>query len=218
MVRHRWDVSPAEAVELQRRLRDRVVSRPLGRLPRTIGGLDVHGNRGAVAVLTYPDLEWLTGAVAESPARFPYVPGLLSFREMPALLAAIEQLDVLPDVTLCDGHGIAHPRRFGIACHLGLWLGQPTIGCAKSLLCGQHADPALERGSAASLVGGGQVIGAVVRTRANVKPVYVSVGHLISLSDAVEIVLNCASRVRLPEPLRAAHRMAKSGRPGYGQV
>lgn len=97
-------------------------------------------------------------------------------------------------------------------------MGQPTIGCAKSLLCGQHADPALERGSAASLVGGGQVIGAVVRTRANVKPVYVSVGHLISLSDAVEIVLNCASRVRLPEPLRAAHRMAKSGRPGYGQV
>jgi deoxyribonuclease V len=169
-------------------------------------------------VLTYPDLEWLTGAVAESPVRFPYVPGLLSFREIPALLAAIEQLDVLPDVILCDGHGIAHPRRFGLACHLGLWLGQPTVGCAKSLLYGQHADPALERGSVASLVGGEQGIGAVVRTRTNVKPVYVSVGHLISLSDAVEIVLNCASRYRLPEPLRAAHRMAKSGRPGCGQV
>jgi len=177
---------------------------------RTVGGLDVHGDRGAVAVLTWPDLEWVAGAMAEHPAPFPYVPGLFSFREIPALLAAIEQLDAPPDVLLCDGHGLAHPRRFGLACHLGVLLEQPTIGCAKTLLCGNHAEVGPHRGSTAHLQDG-QVIGAVVRTQTNVRPLYVSVGHLVELEDAVEVVLHCAARYRLPEPLRFAHTMAKTG-------
>jgi deoxyribonuclease V len=214
MLRHRWDVSPAEAVELQRELRDQVIVQPLRRPLRTVGGLDVHENRGAVAVLTYPDLEWIAGAVAECPVSFPYVPGLLSFREVPALLAAIARLDPWPDLFLCDGHGLAHPRRFGLACHLGLWLGHPTVGCAKSRLCGRHAELAGERGSTAPLIDGGQVVGSAVRTRANVKPVYVSTGHLSRLQDAIEVVVNCAPRYRLPEPLRIAHTMAKSGHRG----
>jgi len=213
VVRHRWDVSPAEAVLIQRKLRDRVRIRSLHRPLRTVGGLDVHAGRGAVVVFTFPDLQWLTGAVAEQPISFPYVPGLLSFREMPALLAAIEQLDTLPDVFLCDGHGLAHPRSFGVACHLGVWLERPTIGCAKTRLCGRHTDLDRERGATVPLIDGEQVIGAVVRTRTDIKPVYVSVGHLVDLQDAIEVVVGCTPRYRLPEPLRFAHTLAKSGRP-----
>jgi deoxyribonuclease V len=211
MVRHRWDVSPRKAVEIQQRLHDLVSVEPLSSAPRTVGGLDVHAGRGAVAVLTFPDLQRVGGAIAECPVSFPYLPGLLSFREMPVLLAAIERLNVLPDLFLCDGHGLAHPRGFGIACHLGLWLERPTIGCAKSRLCGHHADPGPERGATAPLFSGQQVIGMVVRTRRNVKPVYVSVGHLIDLDDAVQVTLECAPRYRLPEPLRIAHTVAKTG-------
>jgi deoxyribonuclease V len=131
---------------------------------------------------------------------------------MPVLLAAVAKLDALPDVFMCDGHGLAHPRRFGIACHWGLSMERPTIGCAKSRLCGHHADPGPERGATAPLIDGDEVIGAVVRTRTNVKPVYVSVGHLVNLEDAVRLVLACAPRYRLPEPLRLAHAMARQGR------
>jgi len=127
-------------------------------------------------------------------------------------LAAIAKLDVLPDLLLCDGHGIAHPRRFGVACHLGIWVERPTIGCAKSRLCGQHADLPLERGATVPLTDGNDVMGAVVRTRAKVKPVYVSVGHLVDQNDANNVVLRCAPRYRVPEPLRIAHMMAQSGR------
>ncbi len=208
---HEWDVSPAKAVRIQLDLRQRVVVRPGGPF-RSVGGLDVHDGRGAVAVFTLPDLQWLTGAIAERHVNFTYVPGLLSFREMPSLLAAIERLDSLPDLFMCDGHGLSHPRRFGIACHLGVWLSRPTLGCAKSRLCGHHEPPARERGSIAPLYDGGEVIGAVVRTQSNVRPVYVSVGHLITLQEAISVVLGCASRYRLPEPLRYAHMMAKAGR------
>jgi deoxyribonuclease V len=209
---HRWDVSPAQALLIQRKLRDRVRVRSLCRPLRTVGGLDVHANRGAAVVFSYPDLKWLAGAVAERPISFPYVPGLLSFREMPVLLAAIERLELLPDVFLCDGQGLAHPRRFGIACHLGVWLERPAIGCAKTRLCGDHADPDRERGATVPLVDGEQVIGAVVRTRTDVKPIYVSIGHLTDLQDAIEVVTRCAPRYRLPEPLRSAHALARSGR------
>lgn len=221
-MRHRWDVSPAEAVCIQHALRECVVVQPLERPARTVGGLDVHRDRGAVAVLSLPDLRWLGGAVARCPVSFPYIPGLLAFREVPAMLAAIAQLDVLPDLFLCDGQGLAHPRRFGLACHLGVLTGRPTVGCAKSWLRGQHAavahpesaparEPGLERGQTADLVDGGQVVGVVLRTQANVRPVYVSVGHLIDLSDAIRVVLACTPRYRLPEPVRLAHRMAREG-------
>jgi deoxyribonuclease V len=212
MLRHRWDISPAEAVRIQQKLRTQVIVRSLDRSPRTVAGLDVHQDRGAVAVFTFPDLKWLTGATARHRVTFPYIPGLLAFREMPALLAAIAKLDVLPDLLLCDGHGIAHPRRFGVACHLGIWVERPTIGCAKSRLCGQHADLPLERGATVPLTDGGDVMGAVVRTRAKVKPVYVSIGHLVDQKDANDVVLRCAPRYRVPEPLRIAHMMAQSGR------
>jgi deoxyribonuclease V len=209
---HQWDVTPAEARQIQERLRERVHATPLQRVPRTVGGLDVHGGRGAVAVLSWPALEWVDGAVAMCSVTFPYVPGLLSFREAPVLLATLHALDALPDVLLCDGQGLAHPRRFGLACHVGVWLEQPTIGCAKTRLHGQGGEPELKRGSTVPLTQAGRVIGAVVRTRTAVKPVYVSVGHRITLPQAIEIVLQCAPRYRLPEPLRLAHTMAKTGR------
>jgi deoxyribonuclease V len=208
---HRWNVSAAEARQIQELLRDRVRVQPLVHVPRTIGGLDVHDGRGAVAVLAWPSLEWIDGAIARRPVSFPYIPGLLSFREAPLLLAAIEQLGAVPDLLLCDGQGLAHPRRFGLACHIGVWLEQPTIGCAKTRLCGQYAEPGRERGSTVPLYQDSRTIGAVVRTRTAVKPVYVSIGHHITLVQAVEVVLRCAPRYRLPEPLRVAHTMAKTG-------
>lgn len=210
MLKHRWDVSPGEARDIQTRMAAQVHDTPLGRSPRTVGGLDVHESRGAVAVLSWPDLRWVSGAIVEHPVAFPYVPGLLSFREVPVLLATISRLDVLPDLLMCDGHGLAHPRRFGLACHLGVWLDHPTLGCAKTRLCGHHGPLASERGSTVPLEDG-SIIGAVVRTRTHVRPVYVSVGHLVSLEEAISAVLHCASRFRLPEPLRAAHTMAKMG-------
>ena len=142
--------------------------------------------------------------------RFPYVPGLLSFREAPAALAALGQLKTSPDILLCDGHGLAHPRRFGLACHLGLLSGLPSIGVAKSLLTGEHAPPAQERGAWTPLLDGGEVIGAALRTRPGAKPVYVSIGHRISLESALQVVLRCTGRYRLPETTRQAHRLASN--------
>jgi len=206
------DVSPSEAARLQERLCNQVVICPLERAPRTVGGVDVHEDRGAVAVLSYPDMTWVEGAVVERRTTYPYVPGLLAFREAPAMLDALERLSSLPDVILCDGQGLAHPRRYGLACHLGVQVARPTIGCAKSRLCGQHAQPSRERGAFAALMDGDQLIGAVLRTQTGVRPIYVSVGHLIDLPDAVRVTLACATRYRLPEPLRAAHHIARTGR------
>lgn len=211
---HPWAVSPKEAVAIQDALRARVET--ADRLPEIhhVAGVDVGFEEGgrltraAVVVLAYPSLQPVDRAVARLPTRFPYVPGLLSFRELPAVLAAIEGLKVQPDVYLCDGQGLAHPRRLGIACHLGVLLNAPSIGVAKTRLIGSHAEPAQEKGGWAPLMDGEEVIGAVLRTRTGVKPLYVSSGHRVCLDTAIRLVLACTTRYRLPETTRLAHRLA----------
>lgn len=164
--------------------------------------------RAAVAVLEYPGLSPVEHAVARLPTRFPYVPGLLSFRELPGVIAALERLTILPDLLLCDGQGYAHPRRFGIACHLGVLTDLPSIGVAKTRLIGSHPEPGPHKGDWVELRDGAEVIGAVLRTRSGVKPLYVSIGHRVSLATAIRYVLACTTRYRLPETTRAAHRLA----------
>ena len=199
---------------MQNRLRRRVVAKDRLGVVRYVAGLDVgpageHALvRAAVAVLSFPDLKTADQAVARRPTSFPYIPGLLSFREIPVLLDAFAKLGVLPDLLLCDGQGLAHPRRFGLACHLGVLTGIASIGVAKSLLVGEHGPLPQARGSWRPLVHKGEVVGAALRTRTGVAPVYVSIGHKLSLETAIEYVLACAPRYRLPETTRAAHRLA----------
>jgi deoxyribonuclease V len=164
--------------------------------------------RAAVVVLAFPSLEPVEESVVEQPCRFPYVPGLLAFREGPSILAAFRRLRARPDLLIFDGQGIAHPRRFGIAAHIGVLLDLPAIGCAKSRLTGTHGEPGPARGAWAPLVERGETIGAVLRTREGVKPVYVSVGHRLGLETALGLVLRCGGGCRLPEPTRRAHRAA----------
>jgi deoxyribonuclease V len=211
---HRWDVSPKEAVALQRELQGRVIGYDdLGPLSR-VAGIDVgfeddgRVTRAAVAVLSLPGLELADSAVARQSTRFPYVPGLLSFREVPTVLTALGKLGEAPDLLVCDGQGYAHPRRFGLACHLGVWTGLPSIGVGKTRLVGEHGPVPEGRGEWCPLLDKGEVIGAVLRTRAGVKPVYVSIGHRVSLETAVAIVMRCCTRYRLPETTRWAHRLA----------
>jgi len=213
---HRWNVTTAEARAIQESLRDEVVRQDrLGEI-RQVAGVDVgfeqagRITRAAVAVLGFPDLEVRARAIARQPTSFPYVPGLLSFREIPAVLAAMEELQDLPDLLLCDGQGLAHPRRFGIACHLGVLTNLPSIGVAKSRLLGEAVDPGPEKGSWEPLLDHGEVIGAVVRTRSRVKPLYVSIGHRVSLETAIRYLLACTPRYRLPETTRHAHRLASA--------
>jgi len=211
--RHSWNLTPRAAIALQHRLRSKVVRRGRPRQVRTVAGTDVGFERGgiaraAVAVLSFPRLELVDCAVARRPARFPYVPGLLSFRELPALLAALGRLRVKPDLILCDGHGLAHPRRFGLACHLGVLCGIPSIGVAKSRLIGEHGAPGERRGARVPLRDKGETIGAVLRTRTGTRPIYVSIGHRVSLPVAVRYVMACTTRYRLPETTRWAHRLA----------
>jgi deoxyribonuclease V len=209
-----WPNTPAEAIAVQNRLRRRVVAKDRLGIVRYVAGLDVgpvEGGdlvRAAVAVLSFPDLKTADQAVARRPTSFPYIPGLLSFREIPVLLDAFAKLGALPDLLLCDGQGLAHPRRFGLACHLGVLTGIPSIGVAKSLLVGEHAPLPHARGSWRPLVHRDEVVGAALRTRAGVAPVYVSIGHRVSLATAIDYVLACAPRYRLPETTRAAHRLA----------
>ncbi len=211
---HDWDLAPGEAIALQQKLRDRVETRDRLRRPRLVAGVDVGVGRrrrrahAAVAVLSFPALELVARATATLPLAFPYVPGLLSFRELPAAIAALQKLHRPPDLILCDGQGLAHPRRFGLACHLGLVLDRPTVGVAKSRLIGSHAEPGPERGDRAPLLDGDEVIGTVLRTRARVRPLYVSIGHRVSLATAEELTLACSPRYRLPETTRWAHRLA----------
>jgi deoxyribonuclease V len=211
---HDWDLSPAEAVALQRDLAPRVERADRIGAVRRVAGVDVgfeaggRITRAAVAVLDYPSLALAETAIARVPTRFPYVPGLLSFREAPAVLAAFERLRGDVDLILYDGQGIAHPRRCGIASHVGLALDCPSIGVAKSRLVGEHRPPAARRGAWAPLRDAGETIGAVLRTRAGVKPVYVSIGHRVSLETAVRWTLACCMRYRLPETTRHAHRLA----------
>lgn len=213
-LRHEWEVTPREAVAIQQRLRPYVtVSDDFGTV-RYVAGVDVgfedHNRvtRAAVAVLSFPGLELIESTIARRPTRFPYVPGLLSFREGPAVLQALEQLGTRPHLLLCDGQGLAHPRRFGLACHLGVLLDLPAIGVAKTRLIGEHEPVAEERGAWSALRDRDELIGAVLRTRRAVKPVYVSVGHRVSLPSALEWVMNCTTRYRLPETTRWAHRLA----------
>lgn len=209
-----WQLTPAQAIALQQELRDRVVRQDRFTPPRRVAGVDVgfeaQGTitRAAVAVLDFPSLTPLEQAIARQPTRFPYVPGLLSFREIPAILQALEQLSQPPDLLLCDGQGLAHPRRFGLACHLGLLTDIPAIGVAKSRLIGSHGDLPVEKGAWVPLTDKGEVIGAVLRTRSGVNPLYVSIGHRISLHSAIRYVLACTTRYKLPETTRAAHRLA----------
>jgi deoxyribonuclease V len=206
----------AEARRVQLELRRKVLIRPLKKHPRLIAGLDASFSgskkgtaRGAVCLYTYPELELLEEATAELDITFPYVPGLLTFREGPALIAALMKLKRKADLLLFDGQGIAHPTGMGIAAHMGALLGMPSIGCAKSRLVGEHREPARRKGSCARLVLDGKTVGAVLRTRDGVKPVYVSPGHMVSTEDATKIVLSCAARYRLPEPIRCADRLSK---------
>ena len=209
---HRWDVSPSEAMEIQQQLRSRVsMERTVGQV-NTMAGVDVSFKgevaRAAIVVLSYPELTPLDYSLADLPAEFPYIPGLLAFREAPAVLAALEKLKTEPDLFIFDAQGLAHPRRMGLATHLGVVIDRPSIGCAKSRLCGSHHEPGPERGSYTYLYDEDEVIGAVVRTKTDVNPLYVSIGHKVDLSTAIEYVVNCCTGYRLPETTRYAHRVA----------
>jgi len=212
--RHGWQVSTAQAMEIQMKLAAQVSRVGEVISPRLIAGVDISVNKGtgtgtgAVVVLSYPGLDLVETRVVTERLEFPYIPGLLSFREAPLILAACERLTVTPDLIMVDGQGIAHPRRMGLASHLGLFLDTPTIGCAKSRLCGRHEVPGAEPGSYAEVIDRGEVIGVVLRTKAGVKPVYVSIGHKVDLPAAINWVLACCRGYRLPEPTRLAHLAA----------
>jgi deoxyribonuclease V len=214
---HRWNLTTAEARELQLKLAPKISRTDDIDSPRYIAGVDISVDRvrdearGAVVVLSYPQLALVESRVVEGRVDFPYIPGLLTFREAPLALAAFERLDINPDLVLFDGQGIAHPRRLGLAAHLGLFLDTPSIGCAKSRLCGSCRVPGTEAGSYAELRDGEEVIGAALRTKAGVKPVYVSIGHKVSLGSALYWVMRCCRGYRLPEPTRLAH-LAAGGR------
>ena len=209
---HPWEMTPAEARQIQNELRNEVISEDRFGDIKTVAGVDLGFKkdiaRASVVVLSFPELQLIDGVLVESPVPFPYIPGLLSFRETPPLLKAFDQLNTEPDLIIADGQGIAHPRRFGIASHLGLILDRPTVGCAKSRLWGRHKQPKNEAGSIEYLYDKGEIIGAAVRTRSNVSVVYVSVGHRISLDSAIRLTLACCRRYRLPETTRYAHQAA----------
>lgn len=212
---HPWPATLEEAQALQNELRTRVIRTDQHGAIRSVAGVDAgyEGDtaRAAIVVLSFPELQPLDYAIGRHPALFPYVPGFLSFREVPAVLDALAQLRIEPDLLICDGQGIAHPRRLGIASHIGVLTGRPTIGCAKSLLTGRHDPVPDERGAWVPLTHRGKEIGAVLRTRAGVKPVYVSIGHRVSLPTAIHYVLACTTRYRLPETTRAADKLASHG-------
>ena len=211
---HSWQVSIPEARDIQMRLAAQVSRINELNAPELIAGVDISVNKSegtgeaAVVVLSYPEFSLLETRYVKDKLNFPYIPGLLSFRESPLILAACEKLTLTPDLILVDGQGLAHPRRFGLASHLGLLLDIPTIGCAKSRLCGSHEEPGAEPGSYAELIDGGEVIGAALRTRMGVNPVYVSIGHKVDLQTAIHWTMACCRDYRLPEPTRFAHLAA----------
>ncbi len=210
---HPWDLSPTAAIALQARLRDHIRLTPLATPPRLIAGADVsmewHSDVvfAGFVVLTFPGLEIVDRAAAQAMATFPYVPGLLSFREIPSLLQAWEKLATKPDLVFVDGVGIAHPRRLGIATHLGLRIDRPTIGCAKSVLTGVYDEPAPTSGATSLLRDPvtREPLGMAVRTKARVKPMFISPGNDLTIQDAVDLVLACTKTYRMPEPTRQAH-------------
>lgn len=210
---HDWDLSYDQARQLQLDLAGRIRLTPIKKTPKTVAGLDCAFSKdmkricAAVLVFTYPGLELIEMQNAVEDVTFPYIPGLLSFREAPVCIKAAEKLKHTPDLFLIDGQGIAHPRKMGLAAHLGLFFDKPTIGCAKSRLIGQYKEPAKEKGSFCPLIHNGETIGAVLRTRTNVKPLFISPGHKCSLDDAIEFTLACSIKYRLPEPTRQAHHV-----------
>ena len=210
---HDWNLSYAQARALQTHLAAKVRFTPLRRRPKLVAGIDCAFSRdgqnvlACVVVMKMSGFEIVETQNARRKLNMPYIPGLLSFREAPACIAAAKKLRCKPDVFLIDGQGIAHPRRLGIAAHLGLFFDKPTIGCAKSRLIGRFDEPQTKKGSYSPLTDKDQLIGQVVRTRANVKPLFVSVGNNCTLDDAVRIVLDCAPKYRLPEPTRIAHQL-----------
>jgi deoxyribonuclease V len=219
---HDWNLSPREAIQMQQSLRERVLVQPLDREIKTIAGCDISFNKysttlyAGIVVLRLPTLETIEEVSAVGETKFPYVPGLLSFREAPALLQAWAKLQTEPDAVMFDGQGLAHPRRLGIASHAGLLLNRPTIGCAKSVLLGKFDEPDAQRGSWTPMIDKGETIGAAVRTKNRVQPVYVSPGHLIDLNGAIDLVLRCDGGYRVPEPTRRAHLLVNAARTAHG--
>ena len=208
---HEWDLQPADAIALQKQLKSRLQLQPLATRPRLIAGADLSFDKGSdtvyagIVVISLPDLQIVESKGLQTTAPFPYVPGLLSFRESPAILEVWEMIENKPDILVTDGQGTAHPRGFGVACHLGLWLETPTIGCAKTLLCGKFDELDLARGAHQPLIYKGEAVGAALRTKNRVAPVYVSPGNLIDLDDSIKILLSCDGGYRIPEPTRQAH-------------
>lgn len=210
---HPWNVSYREAIEIQNRLRHRLLFKRLSRNIGHVAGADVSCSKrsnivwAGVVVLTYPELKKVEERWVRSKTAFPYVPGLLSFREVPFLLEAFKKIKTEPDLILCDGQGIAHPRALGLASHIGLLTERPTIGCAKKRLVGEFSEVGRERGDYSKLFYKSREIGAVVRTRTGVKPMFVSPGYAITIKDAIRMVLDCGGRYRIPEPIRLAHML-----------
>jgi deoxyribonuclease V len=214
---HAWPQTLEEAIKIQENLREKVITEdrfiePIRYVAGVDMGFEADGtiSRAAVAVLSFPDLQVVETKLAYRPTSFPYIPGFLSFREIPAVLDALEKIQTAPDMILCDGQGIAHPRRLGIASHLGVILDMPTIGVAKSLLIGKHQELPDTRGSWQQLIHKGETIGAVLRTRLGVKPLYISSGHKVSLPTAIDYVLRCTPKYRLPETTRIADKLASN--------
>jgi deoxyribonuclease V len=214
--RHDWALTAEAAIAIQQELRQEVIAHDQFGAVNFVAGIDVGFEeegaitRAAVAVLTYPDLGLVETAIARRPTTFPYIPGFLSFREVPAVLEALENLKTTPDLLLCDGQGMAHPRRFGIACHLGILTNLPAIGVAKSRLVGKHEEVPDERGVWVPLMHQDERIGAVLRTRPKTNPLFISVGHRISLASAIAFTMGCTTKYRLPETTRHAHNLASN--------
>ncbi|WKN41771.1 deoxyribonuclease V [Tunicatimonas pelagia] len=220
---HPWNVSPTEAVKIQRDMREKVRLEPLFDSVQYVAGADISFDRGSdvfhagIVILRLPSLQVCGHSLVTTKSTFPYVPGLLSFREMPSLLEAWDQLPTKPDVVVLDGHGIAHPRRLGIASHFGLWVNKPTIGCAKKMLVGMHETLATEAKSHALIHDNQEIIGVALRSRENVNPIYISPGHLTNLESALSVVSACLTRYRLPEVTRQAHQLVNQLRRGEVQ-
>ena len=215
---HKWQVTPTEAIAIQKRLAPLVRQGPLPGPVHLVAGLDVAFSKAdrlcfaGVVLWNLREQKVLETRIAVEPLTFPYVPGLLSFREGPALLAALRKLRQEPDLLMCDGQGIAHPRRLGIASHLGVLTGLASIGCGKSRLVGTHQEPLREKGARSLLRDGDEIIGSVLRTRTGVRPLFVSIGHRIDLPAAEELVLACCTRYRLPEPIRLADQLVAAAK------
>lgn len=217
---HRWDVTPKEAMEIQRQLSSRLIVEELQREPRSVAGCDISFDKGSdvvyagIVVLELPTLVEVAQSTTIFQVKFPYIPGLLSFRESPALLEAWEKLTIQPDVVMIDGQGYAHPRRFGIASHFGVLVDLPAVGCAKTLLVGRFEEPDTKAGSSSPIIDKEEIVGAALRTQDGVSPVFVSVGHRIDLESAIDIVMRCTKDYRIPEPTRQAHILVNALRRG----